>query len=175
MVRRTPKKKQRNDQQNADRAAKSNRTMVFSEESSSEEEPPRPALQRGGKQPHIKPVGPSRASRTQTKTGAARRKATPRRREIRQLAEMRKLQMATQSMIPRAPFSRLIRYIMGKHDASLRITAEALAALQEASELYLTAVLADAYLITLSRRQVTLHPKDINLLVFLRGPASNLQ
>jgi histone H3/H4 len=173
MVRRSPAKRTRIDKS---AASTSHNATIFSDESSSDEEAPlprprgRPPLEKGGKQPYQ-----SRQSRPVQKTGAARRKSTPRRREIRQLAEMRKLQMQTTSLIPKLPFARLVRYTLGKFGNGFRITQDALAALQESSELYLTGVLGDAFLITLSRRQVTLQPKDINLLMFLRGPASRLQ
>lgn len=100
--------------------------------------------------------------------GAARRKQT-----IPVLREMQRLQSSTECQIPRAPFSRLVRELMERVElrgAQMRITPQALEALRESSESFLVQVFSDAYLITLNRKQVTLAPKDIQLVMFLRGP-----
>lgn len=83
------------------------------------------------------------------------------------------LQKSTACQIPKAPFARLVREIMNplsSHIAPLRMTATCLEALREASEAYITQVFQDAYAITINRKQVTLHPRDVQLLMFLRGP-----
>lgn len=80
------------------------------------------------------------------------------------------------NQIPKAPFAKCVRFFMEKttRTGDFRITGDALAALQHASEIYLTGVMGDAYQITLTRRQVTLMPRDVNVLMFLRGPGSKL-
>lgn len=101
--------------------------------------------------------------------GAAKRKQ-----QVPVLREMHRLQTSVECQIPRAPFSRLVREIVQRiemRNAAMRITPEALEALRESSESFLVQVFSDAYLITLNRKQVTLAPKDIQLLMFLRGPA----
>lgn len=51
---------------------------------------------------------------------------------------------------------------------SYRITPQALNALQESLEMYLTQFFEDAYSCTLHRGRLTLTPKDMQLISFLR-------
>lgn len=104
--------------------------------------------------------------------------ASKRKQQIPVFREMQRLQMTTNCQIPRAPFSRVVRETMQRVErrgAEFRITPEALEALRESSESFLTQVFSDSYLITLNRKQVTLAPKDIQLLMFLRGPTSGFR
>lgn len=112
------------------------------------------------------------SSRQQSNTAAA---STSRRRRKQAVPEKMKPGF-TGSQIPKLPFARLIRSFLVNDTRSrdFRVTADAMEALQFASEIYLTGVLGDAYQITLSRKQVTLLPRDINILMYLRGPASKL-
>lgn len=82
----------------------------------------------------------------------------------------------TGTQIPRLPFARLVHSFLvnDRRSQNFRVTRDALEALQLASEIYLSGVLGDAYQITLSRKQVTLLPRDINILMYLRGPGSKL-
>lgn len=93
------------------------------------------------------------------------------------LREIYKLQCSTQSIIPKLPFSRLIREILHSSSTTAnRITPPALIALQESSELYLTHLFEDSYRCTLHRSRVTLSVKDMQLVKFIRGlsdPASH--
>merc|ERR1711964_420278 len=50
------------------------------------------------------------------------------------LREVRKMQKSTDSLIAKAPFSRLVREVAESHKAGLRFQASAVAALQEATE-----------------------------------------
>lgn len=96
-------------------------------------------------------------------TGAAKRKNnTPCQIEIHHL------QSTTHNIIPNAPFCRLLREIIQQH-GHFRITREAIEALRESSEVYTVNILEDAYKITGNRKQVTLQPRDIHLLMLLRG------
>lgn len=108
-----------------------------------------------------------RSNVTQPPKGAARRKQVP-----PLTREMIKLQQSTNTLIPRLPFSRLIRELIQKQNygVSYRITPEALEALQVATEYYITGIFSDAYRITSIRKQVTLQPRDVQLLLYLRGP-----
>lgn len=84
-----------------------------------------------------------------------------------------RLQQSVNYLIPKATFSRLVRELVQKstpRGADFKVSQKCLEVLQEASEVYTTATLSDSYLITLSRKQVTLQPKDVQLLNFLRGP-----
>lgn len=86
-------------------------------------------------------------------------------------------------IIPRLPFARMVRETLqnvpkendhqngggGETTSTKRITVQALLALQESSELYLTQLMEDAYRITLHRKRVTLNPSDMQLTRYLRG------
>jgi histone H3/H4 len=99
--------------------------------------------------------------------GAPRRKQmTPALRAINHL------QHTTTPLIPRASFCRVVRELIQENDRGehYRITAPAIEALREMAESYVTNALGDAYRITLNRKQATLQPKDVHLLMYLRGP-----
>ena len=90
------------------------------------------------------------------------------------LREIRRYQKSTNLLIPRLPFQRLVREIAQEftHPSTgeqVRFQAEALAALQEAAENYLTGLFRDAYLIPIGKSAVTLSPKDIKLAQRMRG------
>lgn len=104
------------------------------------------------------------------KTEQSRRKKTaPARRDVRFLREVRRLQMSTDFMIPRLPFSRLVREIIVQHSTIVsQMTATALEALQIAAEMYVGQRLQDAYMLTLHRKRVTLQVKDMKLINILR-------
>nr|ARC76684.1 Cid1 [Drosophila diplacantha] len=81
--------------------------------------------------------------------------------------QIRRLQACTTPLIPRLPFSRLVRELITKYASSCRITESALGALQESSELYLTQRFQDAYLLTHHRGRVTLEVRDMALIAFI--------
>lgn len=140
-------------------------------ESDSEAEPEPPVVQK--RKPTKTAPTPAKVLAVKTvqgpkPTGAARRKqGSPRLRQIIQLQE------STQCQIPKAPFARVVREVM-QHRATrgnnMRITPEALEALRESAEVYLTTMFTDANLIVMNRNQVTVQPRDVQLLMFLRGP-----
>lgn len=110
-------------------------------------------------------------------TGAAKRK-TPR--KARVLKEIKTYQCSAAPLIPKLPFSRVVREIMQKVSlqADLKITPDALSALLESSSCYLTQMFDDAYRITLNRNRMTLKPEDLQILFYLRGvndPGSQLR
>ena len=85
------------------------------------------------------------------------------------LAEIRKYQKSTESLIPKLPFRRLVREIVQSEKQDIRMQETALEALQEAAETYLVRLLDDANLCALHARRVTLMPRDIQLARRIRG------
>lgn len=85
------------------------------------------------------------------------------------LREIRRYQKTGDLLIPRAPFTRLVREILHETRQGLRLEASALSALQEATEYYLVGLNEDAYLMALHTRRVTLMDRDIKVARRLRG------
>ncbi|XP_018566573.1 histone H3.3-like [Anoplophora glabripennis] len=86
------------------------------------------------------------------------------------LRSIKKLQTTTTLCIPRLPFSRLIReIIMDLYRIDHRIERQALVALQEAAEMYLTYLFEDANRCAHHARRVTLLPKDMRLVLEIKG------
>lgn len=134
--------------------------------------PPKPASPKKSKNP----IGSGRkALATQKSTARAQLKGAAKRKSTKALKEFGRMQLSTNPMIPKAPFCRLVREYIQKCSRSEvnRISPEALDALREISEAYLTQFFSDAYAITLNRNQVTLKDKDIQLLLMLRGPGDS--
>ncbi|XP_034476564.1 histone H3-like centromeric protein cid [Drosophila innubila] len=81
--------------------------------------------------------------------------------------EIVRLQANTGFLIPRLPFSRLVREIMAGLTLSVfMITEGALEALQTSTEMYLTQRFEDAYLLTQFRSRVTLEVRDMALVAY---------
>ena len=101
---------------------------------------------------------------------------------------IRKFQKSTNLLIPKLPFSRVIREICAKvralimtyeinpfpisiqvcsHD--MRFQSAALMALQEAAEAYLVTLFEDSLLCTIHAKRVTLMPRDMSLARRIRG------
>jgi len=89
------------------------------------------------------------------------------------LREIKKYQKSTDMLIPRAPFQRLVRDICRGIDNELRFQANALVALQEASEAYLVGVLEDAGTCALHAKRVTVMKADMQLARRMRGDANH--
>ena len=85
------------------------------------------------------------------------------------LAEIRKYQKSTESLIPKLPFRRLVRELVQSEKQDIRMQETALEALQEAAETYLVRLLDNANLCALHARRVTLMPRDIQLARRIRG------
>ncbi len=85
----------------------------------------------------------------------------------RALQEIRYLQKSTVALLRKLPFQRLVREIttncFEKPGMGFRWRAEALSAMQEASEMYMINVFEDANLCAIHARRVTIQPKDIEL------------
>ncbi|XP_013101070.2 histone H3-like centromeric protein A [Stomoxys calcitrans] len=102
--------------------------------------------------------------------GAARRKRkTPYQLQKANLREIRKLQSSVDHQIPRVAFARVVREITMDFTTNVtHYTAVALQALQEATEMFLTQVFQDAYMLTMHRRAVTLSVSDMTLIRALK-------
>jgi histone H3 len=85
------------------------------------------------------------------------------------LREIRKYQKSTETLIRRLPFQRLVREISQDFKADLRYQSHALAALQEAAEVYLTKLFEDTNLCAIHAKRVTIMPKDMQLARRIRG------
>ena len=85
------------------------------------------------------------------------------------LREIKRYQKSTDLLLPRAPFQRLVRDICRGIDSDLRFQAQALMALQESAEAYLTGVFEDANLCSIHAQRVTLMKKDMELARRIRG------
>ena len=85
------------------------------------------------------------------------------------LREIRKYQKSTQLLIRRLPFQRLVREVGQDMKLDIRFESPAIAALQEASEAYLTSLFEDTNLCAIHAKRVTIMPKDIQLARRIRG------
>ncbi|GKT34343.1 Histone H3/CENP-A like protein [Aduncisulcus paluster] len=93
-------------------------------------------------------------------TGGLSRKFKPGTVAIR---EIKKFQKSTDLLMRKAPFQRLVRAIAVGIRSDLRFQAQALAALQEASESYLVSMFEDTNLCALHTNRVTIMDKDVDL------------
>ena len=85
------------------------------------------------------------------------------------LRQIKKLQRSTELLVRKAPFQRLVRELATGHKDGLKWAASAVAALQEATEAYVTGLLSDSNLIALHAKRVTLLSRDVQLARRLRG------
>ena len=85
------------------------------------------------------------------------------------LREIKRYQKQTTFLLLRGPFQRFVRSICSTIDAQLRFQPQALHALQEASESYLTGLFEDANLCAIHASRVTVMKKDMDLARRIRG------
>ena len=87
------------------------------------------------------------------------------------LREIRRYQKSTELLIRKLPFQRLVREVAQDVDTrkTFRFQSEALLALQEASEAYLTGLYEDTNLCAIHAKRVTIMPKDMQLARRIRG------
>jgi histone H3 len=85
------------------------------------------------------------------------------------LREIKRYQKNTDLLLAKAPFQRFIRSICDGIDGQLRFQSQALLALQEAAESYLTGLFEDANLCAIHANRVTVMKKDIDLARRIRG------
>lgn len=101
-----------------------------------------------------------------TPTGVAKKKKHRFKAGTVALREIRKYQKSTDLLIRKLPFQRLVREILQSNlipGVEFRLQASALAALQEASEAYLTSLFETSNLCAIHAKRVTIQPKDIRL------------
>lgn len=79
------------------------------------------------------------------------------------LREIRRYQKSNDLLMRKLPFQRLVREIAQEFKPDLRFQTAAVAALQEASEAYLTKVFEDTNLCAIHSKRVTIMPKDMKL------------
>ena len=97
-------------------------------------------------------------------------KKKQRRSHLSWLKEIRRYQKTTDLLIRKLPFSRLVRQIANEVSSQdYRFSTDAIAALQEAAEAHLVKLLEESQLCTFHRKCITLHSKDIELALRIRG------
>lgn len=100
--------------------------------------------------------------------GVKRRKARPGQRAMQ---DIRALQKSTGALLQRAPFTRLVRQITHSMNDAMRFQAESLDALIEGTEAYIISLLGDTNLAAIHAHRVTVMPKDMRLVLRIRGGA----
>jgi len=86
------------------------------------------------------------------------------------LREIRAYQRSAELLVPKLPFSRLVKEIAQERSSSgLRFQSSALMALQEAAEAYIVQLFEDTLLCAIHAKRVTVMPKDMNLARRIRG------
>jgi histone H3 len=88
------------------------------------------------------------------------------------LREIRRYQKSTELMLRREPFSRLVREISQAFKADLRFEKSAMESLQDAAEAYLIRLFEDSNLCAIHSKRVTIMPKDVQLVLRIRGERS---
>ncbi|CAM6092914.1 unnamed protein product [Calypogeia fissa] len=91
------------------------------------------------------------------------------------LREIRHYQKTFELLLRPLPFARVVREIAANFSSSVsRWTAEALIALQEATEDYLVHLFEDTNLCAIHAKRVTIKPKDMHLARRIRGAYERL-
>ena len=83
--------------------------------------------------------------------------------------EIRRYQKSTVLLLRKLPFQRLVREVAQDFKADLRFNSNAIAALQEASEAYVTSLFEDCNLCAIHAKRVTVMVKDIALARRIHG------
>ena len=97
-------------------------------------------------------------------------KPKPIRLRSKALREVRSEQAKTTSVIPTAPFHRLVRQMTREESHNdIRFRSDALEALQVGSEDFLIGMFHDSNLISLSGNRETLHVEDLKLWKTIKG------
>ena len=84
--------------------------------------------------------------------------------KLRWMRDIRRLQKTTDLIIPKAPFSRLVREIIADINREYRVQANAVMALHESSEHFLLKLFEFSNYIAIHAHRVTVMPKDMHLL-----------
>ena len=98
------------------------------------------------------------------------------------LCEIQRYQQSTENLIKRTPFNKLIKEIsqeyricpngLGTPSVQVCFQSTALAALQEAVEIFLVGLFEDVNLLAVHAKRVTVMPRDIRLALRIRGDQS---
>jgi len=88
------------------------------------------------------------------------------------LREIRRYQKASELLIRKLPFQRLVREITQDFKSDFRYHGTAILALQESAEACLVGLFEDTNLCAIHARRVTIQPKDIRLARIIRGKRS---
>lgn len=89
------------------------------------------------------------------------------------LREIRKYQKSTDLLIRKLPFQRVVREIAQDYKSDLRFSANAISALQEATEAKIVSSMEDTQLCAIHAKRVTIMPKDITLASRINGDGDN--
>merc|ERR1711937_160108 len=111
----------------------------------------------------------SKAARKSSGAVVGQKKAHRFRPGTKALREIKKFQKSTDLLLRKLPFQRLVREIAREHNQDLMFQAQALGALQEASEMYLVGMFEDTNLAAIHAKRVTIMPRDLQLARRLRG------
>ncbi|XP_017051213.1 histone H3-like centromeric protein cid [Drosophila ficusphila] len=159
------------------RTRQAERTSSSAEEDEENYQPELRQSNRQERQPASNQQQSRQAAGQVTRAGTSGTQAQPRRRKApnpisrarRMDRDIRRLQENPGLLIPKLPFSRLVRELIVQFSdgAPLRVTEGALLAMQESSEMYLTQRLSDAYLLTRHRSRVTLEVRDMALMSYI--------
>eukprot|EP01132_Coremiostelium_polycephalum_P004807 gene4807-5993_t len=128
---------------------------------------------------------PKKTTTTPTKGAKAATTVTPgdvpvtpnklrkKRRRNLALTEIRKYRRSSINLIPKLPFSRLVKEVIEESSSGLhqnyRVTAEAIMALHTISEAYITRLMEDSNICANHGKRVTIQVKDIHLTRRIRG------
>ena len=89
------------------------------------------------------------------------------------LRDIKRYQKSTDTLIPKAPFYRLVKDIAHSIDNELRFQGQALAALQEAAEAYCVGLFEDSALCAVHAKRQTVTKADMLLARRIRGDDNN--
>merc|ERR1711872_169549 len=86
------------------------------------------------------------------------------------IREIKKFQKSTDLLIPKLPFTRMVRAMVLSRTGndSLRLQSNAISTLQEATERHLISIYEDSFMCASHARRVTLMAKDIRLITKLK-------
>lgn len=86
------------------------------------------------------------------------------------LRQIRKYQKSSDLLLPKLSFQRLVREITQSMRGDIRFQSQALLALQEATEYFLTSIFEDTNLCALHAKRCTISVEDMRLANKIRGP-----
>uniref|UniRef100_A0A061RL28 Histone H3 n=1 Tax=Tetraselmis sp. GSL018 TaxID=582737 RepID=A0A061RL28_9CHLO len=131
------------------------------------------ATKRGGP---IKVKAVRKPTRSPSKTGSAEKEKNFRWRPgTVALREIRKYQKSTGLLVRKLPFARLVKEMtFSCSQEPMRWTADAMLALQEATEDFIVHLFVDTNLCAIHAKRVTIMPKDMQLARRIRGAISGV-